>query len=158
MLHALEAVCDEIDRNGLTEIILLVSRSDDRFLAPLFVQTLLEKPENCTVYLAQSYWDPGFADLRDTLLEAAAGHLGGGRETSMMRYGHPDLVKMDKIDQSLGKPLGRPSHSKGSSPDQRLPSASMATSPINALVLRARSHRRRESSSWSTSGEASLRP
>jgi len=110
MLRLLEAVCDEIGRNGLKKIILVVSHGGNRFLASFFLQSLLETRKDYMVYLAQTFWDPGFIDLRDKSLESEFDYHGGEMETSMILTIHPELVKMDQIDARSGKRLGRLQH------------------------------------------------
>jgi len=121
MLQLLEAVCDEIGRNGLRKIILLVTHGGNRFLAPFFVQLGLEKRKEYMVYLSQSYWDPGFRELKEELLESEFSSHAGEMETSMVLAARPELVRMDKIDQHSGQPQKRGRHLTGLMPTQETP-------------------------------------
>jgi creatinine amidohydrolase len=121
MLHLLEAICDEIGRNGLKKIILFVSHGGNRHLASFFLQLMLETRKDYTVYLAQSLWDPGFRELRDELLETEFDHHAGEMETSMILAIHPELVRMDQIDERSGQRLGRLDHLAGLQPGQEAP-------------------------------------
>ena len=129
MLELLEAICDEIGRNGLRKIILVVSHGGNRFLAPFFLQLLLETRKDYMVYLAQTFWDPGFADLRKKLLESEFDHHGGEMETSVILSIHPELVRMDQIDEHSGKRLGRLQHLTGLQPGQETPISWYANFP-----------------------------
>jgi len=135
MLRLLEAVCDEIGRNGLSKIILVVSHGGNRFLASFFLQSLLDTRKDYVVYLAQTFWDPGFIDLRDRVLESEFDQHGGEMETSMILAAHPALVKMDQIkrmgtsDERSGKRLGRLQHLAGLQPGQETPISWYANFP-----------------------------
>ena len=118
MLQLLEAICDEIGRNGLKKIILFVSHGGNRHLAPFFLQLMLEKRKDYVVYLAQSFWDPGFRALSDEVLETEFSHHAGERETSMILAIHPELVRMDQIDERSGQRLGRLDHLTGLQSDE----------------------------------------
>jgi len=129
MLDLLEAVCDEIGRNGLKKIILVVSHGGNRFLAPFFAQLLLEKRKDYLVYLFQGYWDPGFAELRERILESEFSSHAGEMETSMILAIHPEMVKMDQIDEHSGQRLGRLEHLPGLFPGQETPISWYANFP-----------------------------
>lgn len=129
MLTLLEAVCDEIGRNGLNKIILVVSHGGNRFLASFFLQSLLETRKDYIVYLAQTFWDPGFIDLRDKLLESEFDYHGGEMETSMILTTHPALVKMDQVNERSGKRLGRLQHLAGLQSGQETPISWYANFP-----------------------------
>jgi creatinine amidohydrolase len=129
MLQLLESVCDEIGRNGLKKIILVVSHGGNRFLAPFFVQTLLETRKDYMVYMAQSLWDPGLADLEHELMESEFDHHGGEMETSAILAIHPELVKMDQVDESSGQRLDRLQHLAGLLPGQGTPISWYANFP-----------------------------
>ena len=129
MLDLLEAVCDEIGRNGMKKIILFVSHGGNRFLAPFFLQLLLEKRKDYLVYLSQGYWDPGFAELRERVLESEFSSHAGEMETSMILATHPEMVKMDQIDEKSGHRLGRLEHLTGLLPSQETPISWYANFP-----------------------------
>jgi len=89
----LENICDEMARNGLNKIILSSGHGGNRYLLPLFVQTLPEKNKNYTVYYANSEHFPGAEDLLDG---DEYGHACEA-ETSVMLHINADLVRMDQI-------------------------------------------------------------
>ncbi|MGC9467470.1 MAG: creatininase family protein [Anaerolineae bacterium] len=93
VLAILEAVCDEMARHGLRKIILFSGHGGNRFLVPLFVQTLVEKGKAYAVYEAQVPFGEGAEDLLET---EETGHA-CEKETSTALYLHPDLVKMGQV-------------------------------------------------------------
>lgn len=110
MLELLEAVCDEIGRNGLTRIVFVPVHGGNRYLAPFFVQLMLEKHKDYTVYLPRMLEDPNLAQLVKEVMETEFDHHAGEVETSMMLAMHRELVKMDQIDERSGRPLRRLEH------------------------------------------------
>ncbi len=93
VLDLLENVCDEMARHGLTRIIIFSGHGGNRFLIPLFVQTLIEKEKDYVVYDAQVSIPEDAAGVLDTL---ETGHACEA-ETSVMLHLHPDLVKMEQV-------------------------------------------------------------
>jgi len=113
MLELLEAVCDEMGRNGLKKIIFVLSHGGNRYLAPFFIQLMLEKQKDYMVYLPRMEEDPTFAALMKEALESELDYHAGEMETSLILAIHPELVRMDQIDERSGKPLGRLEHLPG---------------------------------------------
>jgi creatinine amidohydrolase len=93
VLDLLENVCDEMARHGLTRIIIFSGHGGNRFLVPLFVQTLVEKEKDYVVYDAQVSIPE---DATAVLETDETGHACES-ETSVMLYLHPDLVKMGQV-------------------------------------------------------------
>lgn len=93
VLDLLENICDEMARHGLTRIILFSGHGGNRFMIPLFVQTLVEKAKDYVVYDAQVATP---ASARAVLETQETGHA-CEFETSVLLYLHPDLVKMDQV-------------------------------------------------------------
>ena len=113
MLELLEAVCDEIGRNGLSKIVFVPSHGGNRYLAPFFVQLMLEKRKDYMVYLPQMLGGPDFAQLMKEVMESEFDHHGGEMETSLILAICPDLVKMEQINAESGRRLGRLEHLSG---------------------------------------------
>jgi len=113
MLELLEAVCEEIGRNGLKKIIFVPSHGGNRYLAPFFVQLMLEKHKDYMVYLPRMLEDPNFAQLTKEVMESEFDHHGGEMETSLILAIHPELVRMDQIDEGSGRRVGRLDHLPG---------------------------------------------
>jgi creatinine amidohydrolase len=92
VLALLENVCDEMGRHGLRKIILFSGHGGNRWLVPLFVQTLVESMKPYTVYEAHAPVSP---EAKAVLETDETGHAGES-ETSRSLYLDPDLVKMDQ--------------------------------------------------------------
>lgn len=93
VLALLENVCDEMGRHGLTKIILFSGHGGNRWLIPLFVQTLVASEKPYTVYDAHVSNSP---EARAVLETEETGHACES-ETSTSLHLHPDLVKMDQV-------------------------------------------------------------
>jgi creatinine amidohydrolase len=93
VLALLENVCDEMARHGLTKIILLSGHGGNRYLLPLFVQTLVEKDKPYVVYDANPSEMPGV----DALMETHEWGHACEMETSTSLYLFPELVRMDQV-------------------------------------------------------------
>ena len=93
VLRLLQNVCDEMARHGVKKIVLLSGHGGNRYVLPLFVQTLVEQERDYAVYYAQL---PGFAGWQDLKEASDDGHA-GEQETSMILHLDPDLVDMDAV-------------------------------------------------------------
>jgi len=93
VLRLLQNVCDEMARHGVKKIVLLSGHGGNRYVLPLFVQTLVEQKRDYAVYYAQL---PGFAGWQDLKEASDDGHA-GEQETSMILHLDPDLVDMDAV-------------------------------------------------------------
>lgn len=93
VLDLLENVCDEMARHGLTRIILFSGHGGNRFMIPLFVQTLVEADKAYTVYDARV----SIPDAAAACLETAETGHACEAETSVMLYLRPGLVRMDQV-------------------------------------------------------------
>jgi len=110
MFDLLEAVCDEIGRNGLKKIVLMSSHGGNSYFGPHFVWMMLEKQKDFTVYWLQRRPDPEYEQLVAEVMEAGPGGHAGELETSCILAVRPDLVKMDQVDDVSWKRQGRLSH------------------------------------------------
>jgi creatinine amidohydrolase len=110
MLTLLEAVCDEVGRNGLKRIVLVPAHGGNRNLAPFFVQLMLEKQKDYMVYLPQLLGDPGLAQLVKEVMDSEFDYHAGEMETSLILATFPHLVKMDDIAARPAERLGRLDH------------------------------------------------
>lgn len=144
MLELLEAVCDEIGRNGLRKIVFVPSHGGNRYLAPFFIQLMLEKRKGYMVYLPRMLEDPILTRLMKEMMESEFDHHGGEMETSLILAIHPELVKMDQIDERSGRRLGRLDHLPGMEtpvswyanfPDHYAGDARMATAEKGKRIL-----------------------
>ncbi|MCD6291462.1 MAG: creatininase family protein [Anaerolineae bacterium] len=95
LLELLENVCDEISRNGLKKIVLLSGHGGNRFLLPLFVQLMLDKGKDYTLYYVYGLNDE---EARKQVLETKVHGHACEYEASIMLHIYPQLVKMDALD------------------------------------------------------------
>jgi creatinine amidohydrolase len=93
VMAMLENICDEMARHGLNKIILFSGHGGNRYLVPLFVQTLVEAGKPYIVYEAKLPYRP----LPEGLLETKETGHACEVETSTLLALHPDLVKMDQV-------------------------------------------------------------
>ena len=112
ILQVLEAVCEEIARNGLHKIVLLNGHGGNRLILPLFMTMMLEKPRDYTLYLLdlETWWgaaaqDPGWQEM----MVSEWDYHGGEQETSFTLGARPDLVHMDRVPPPA-VPRGRLAH------------------------------------------------
>jgi creatinine amidohydrolase len=93
----LEATCDEIGRNGFKKIVIINAHGGNPQLIRYFIQTRLEKQRNYAVYFfeppADSTYNKSYKAMHKS--DPASDQHAGERETSVLLYMRPDLVKMD---------------------------------------------------------------
>ena len=97
----LENICDEMARQGLNKIILFSGHGGNRYMLPLFVQTLVEKDKPYVVYYATVHTQSD--DILETL---ETGHACES-ETSTLLYIKESLVKMDQVPAKVFSSLKR---------------------------------------------------
>ncbi|MEW6752340.1 MAG: creatininase family protein [Candidatus Latescibacterota bacterium] len=93
VLALLENVCEEMARQGLGKIVLLSGHGGNRYLLPLFVQTLVEKEVSYCAYFAHL---PPCPDAERVLETRETGHACEA-ETSMVLHQDPRLAKMAEV-------------------------------------------------------------
>ena len=98
----LEAVCDEIRRNGFNKIIMVNGHGGNAGLLDFFALSTLERDVDYVVYISRRILKGKAARAQ----EAAVDGHGGETETSSMLHLHPELVRM-KAFGSYGLPLKR---------------------------------------------------
>jgi creatinine amidohydrolase len=96
VLDLLENVCDEMARHGLKRIIIFSGHGGNRFLIPLFVQTLVEREKDYVVYDARV----SIPEDAEAVLETDETGHACEAETSVMLHLHPELVKMEQVPPS----------------------------------------------------------
>jgi len=100
----LEATCDEIGRNGFNKIIIINGHGGNPELLQYFIQTRLEKRRNYAVYFfrpeGDSTYNRQLASLHKS--DQAGDQHAGERETSVLLYLRPELVKMDSATNESG--------------------------------------------------------
>jgi len=100
----LEATCDEIARNGFTKIVIINGHGGNPEFLRYFIQTRLEKRRDYAVYFFQPAADSAFSASVARLHQSdpnGDSHA-GERETSVLLYLRPELVKMDSAANESG--------------------------------------------------------
>jgi creatinine amidohydrolase len=104
VLETLQAVCDEIARNGFDKILIVNGHGGNGHLIPYFIQTQLHQKKPYAVFLhdpaPESAYQREMLKLRKTD-PAHDGHA-GEEETSIMMYLRPELVKQDRAGDESG--------------------------------------------------------
>ena len=100
----LEATCDEIGRNGFKKILIINGHGGNPELIRYFIQTRLEKQRNYAVYFFEPNSDSVYRKQLNALHKSdnATDQHAGERETSVLLYLRPDLVKMDSASIQSG--------------------------------------------------------
>lgn len=100
----LEATCDEIARNGFDKIILVNVHGGNPEFLRYFIQTRLEKRRNYAVYFFVPSTDSAYNNTLTRMHKSdpAGDQHAGERETSVLLYLRPDLVKLDSANIESG--------------------------------------------------------
>jgi creatinine amidohydrolase len=100
----LEATCDEIGRNGFKRIVIINGHGGNPELIKYFIQTRLEKQRDYAVYFFEPEADSAYRKKMAALHKSdPEGDMHAGeRETSVLLYLRPDLVKMDSANNESG--------------------------------------------------------
>jgi len=100
----LESTCDEIARNGFDKIVIINGHGGNPEFLSYFIQTRLEKRHNYAVFFFQpdkdSTYNAGYIKLHKS--DPANDAHAGERETSVLLYMRPELVKMDSASIESG--------------------------------------------------------
>ncbi|MBT3343851.1 MAG: creatininase family protein [Gemmatimonadetes bacterium] len=95
VLQLLQNVCDEMARHGCKKIVITSGHGGNRYLIPLFVQTLVERDVDYLVYAANPVSSNAWVDLMETDERGHACEY----ETSLMLALEPEHVKMADIPE-----------------------------------------------------------
>ena len=98
LFNVLEAVCDEIARNGLDKILIVNGHGGNTALLHCFVRSMLDEPRDYVVYASNTYElddevEQRWREMRDT---TEGGHAGEA-ETSIMLHLFPETVRMEDV-------------------------------------------------------------
>src|SRR5437763_7278642 len=101
----LDATCEEIARNGFKKILIVNGHGGNPQLLRFFVQSQLERRRDYVVYFYEPGAEPDLAEKVGKLRKSdPAGDMHAGeRETSVLLYLRPDLVKMDHATDESGE-------------------------------------------------------
>jgi len=100
----LEAICDEIARNGFDKIVILNGRGSDPEFLHFFMQSLLNKRHNYVVYLYEAENDPAYTDEYRKIhkSDTKTDEFADESETAVMLYYTPELMHMDRVAGQSG--------------------------------------------------------
>lgn len=105
--NVLQATCDELNRNGITKIIIVNGHGGNEHLIPYFCQAQLASQKSYAVY----FFSPEDTDqFREKVMQLRKTNTGGHadeEETSRMLAHRPDLVHLDRAGQQSGTDLNR---------------------------------------------------
>jgi creatinine amidohydrolase len=105
--NMLQETCDQLNRNGITKIILVNGHGGNENLLPYFCQAQLASQKNYAVYL----FSPEDTDeFREKIMKLRKTNTGGHAdetETSKMLAHRPDLVHLDRAGSQSGADLNR---------------------------------------------------
>jgi creatinine amidohydrolase len=107
LFELLQAVLDEIGRNGFKKIILLNAHGGNNALLPFLAQTSLWEQKPCTVYLYTGELSAERQRAWEMILETKIHHHACECETSISLANHPELVHMERLPSEPADPLGR---------------------------------------------------
>ena len=107
--QVLEAIFDEISRNGFTKIIIANGHGGNINFLSYFAQAMLEKKKDYTVYVYDAWYL--LPEQEKIMLEKYGPIPEGGHadhtETSQIMAIHPELVHMELVNPDESRSLGR---------------------------------------------------
>ena len=106
LLKLLQAVCDEIGRNGFTKILLYNGHGGNSSMVRYFIQCSLDQQRPYTLYHSEWLADMSLQAQIDKICPTKGGHA-DETETSVMLSIAKPLVKMDRVGTKTSLPLGR---------------------------------------------------
>jgi creatinine amidohydrolase len=114
LIELVQAVLDEIGRNGFKKIILLNAHGGNTHFLRFLAQSSLWEQKPYTLYLYTGALTPEEKAQWEAALETPLHGHACECETSISLANHPELVKMERVPAQPGDPLGRLSGLKGS--------------------------------------------
>jgi len=106
LLELIQGVFDEIGRNGFKKIVIYNAHGGNNYLFPFLAQCSLWEEKPYSLYLPTYLRRDREKEWQDLLETSVHGHA-CECETSISLANHPHLVKMDRVPEVPGMPLGR---------------------------------------------------
>ena len=108
LMRLIQAVFDEIARNGLTKIVIYNAHGGNNHLLPFLAQCTLWEEKPYHLYLPQSRLTPERAEEWKRILETDYGGHADEQETIFTLANYPGLVHMDRVpaDEYAWRRLG----------------------------------------------------
>jgi creatinine amidohydrolase len=110
LLELLQGVLDEIGRNGFTKIVLYNGHGGNTHFLSFLAQCSLWEKKTYSLYMPMRPLTPEGEKEWRALLESEFGEHAGETETSLMLGTYAHLVKLERIPEKPGAPLGRLGH------------------------------------------------
>jgi len=110
LLELLEAVFDEIGRNGFRKIVLFNGHGGNHYFLHFVAQSSLWQEKPYSVYLQREWLTPEGKKAWNAICETTEFGHADECETSMSLAVHPNLVKMDAVPETPGTPRRRLTH------------------------------------------------
>jgi creatinine amidohydrolase len=114
LIEMIQAVFDEIGRNGFKKIILVNGHGGNGHLLPFLAQSSLYEEKPYSLYLYRGALTEAEREAYDSVLETPRHGHACECETSTMLALHPEIIKMDAVSDEPGEPQGRLGHLTGS--------------------------------------------
>lgn len=105
--NVLQETCDELNRNGITKIIIVNGHGGNGNLIPYFCQAQLASQKNYAVYFFSPEDTEQFREKVMKLRKTNTGGHADEEETSMILAHKPELVHPDRAGQQSGADLKR---------------------------------------------------
>jgi creatinine amidohydrolase len=105
--NILQETCDELNRNGITKIIIVNGHGGNNNLIPYFCQAQLASRKNYAIYFFSPEETEQFREKVMKLRKTDTGGHADEMETSMMLAHRPDLVHPDRAALQSGADLNR---------------------------------------------------
>jgi len=105
--NVLQETCDELNRNGITKIVLVNGHGGNNSLLPYFCQAQLARQKNYAVFLFSPEETDEFNEKVMKLRKTNTGGHADETETSMIMSHRPDLVYPDRAGLQSGEDLNR---------------------------------------------------
>jgi len=103
----LQAVCDEIHRNGFTKIVILNWHGGNRNWLHFFCQGQLASRRQYVVYLSRRWLGPDTEARLEAMRKSDVTGHADEQETSVLLVIRPDLVRLERGATESGLPQGR---------------------------------------------------
>ena len=107
LLTVIEAVCDEIGRNGIEKIMFVNGHCGNKNLLPFIAQCSLSEPKPYSIYTPVGKLSPEREKRWNEILETIEHGHACECETSVFLSLFPELVKMDTVWEKPATAMGR---------------------------------------------------
>lgn len=107
LVELIQAVFDEIGRNGFKKIIISNAHGGNNYLLPFLAQASLWEEKPYSIYYYTGEFTPERQSAWDAIVETSNHNHACECETSISLANHPDLVHMERVPEEPADPLNR---------------------------------------------------